>query len=76
MVHASVAALNQYDGDPDFDRVMNNIEAAQEEGDINFEVDLMGLDEDMVSVIMEALYHMGYEVDNTTHNDYLMVKYE
>lgn len=75
MVHASIAALNRHVGDPEFDRIMSHINAAQEEGDTSFDLDVMGLDEYMIGDLITALDYMGYYVKNDNEH-LLLVTYE
>jgi len=76
MINASVAKLNQYIGDTVFDRVMEEIDAAQEEGLSYFEVDVHNLDMNLKLDIVLALNEMGYEVELNDDAMILEVQYD
>lgn len=63
IVNAQVAKLNAYMSDPAFVSVMNQIDAATEEGEQDFELDLDRLEQQAVLDLMNALEAMGYDVD-------------
>lgn len=57
---AAVVKLNQYVGNEQFQRMMEEIEAAQLEGLSEFEVDVKLLAEDEISDVIMALDVCGY----------------
>jgi hypothetical protein len=67
MIPAVVSKLNMYTGDPVYDRVMEEINAAQEEGLESFDLEVDKLDDEIRMDLLEALDVMGYQV--TYDND-------
>jgi hypothetical protein len=63
IIHAGVAKLYRYQGNPEFDKVMHLIDAAISEGLEGFEVDVIHLGEEITQDLCAALDVMGYEVD-------------
>ncbi len=72
ILHAKVAKLHKYLGDPGFDRIMAHIEAANDEGLESYELEVQRLDDEIKFSVIEALEAMGYDVeyypeDETVH---------
>ncbi len=76
MISAAVAKLNIHVGDPGYDRIVEEINAAQEEGLGHFEVDVNGLDPDIRLDVVRALFDLGYSVDYNSDEELLEVEYE
>jgi molybdenum cofactor biosynthesis enzyme MoaA len=75
MIIAAVAKLNQY-SDTNFQAVMDQISAAQEEGLSDFELDVRLLDDDEIQDLVIALECVGYTA-NFNHEAWLIeVQYE
>lgn len=62
ILHASLAKLNRYNGDQAFDRVIREIQAANEEGLDSYDVEIDNLDPNITLSIVVALENMGYNV--------------
>lgn len=75
MKHAAVAKLNQYYGDTYCEQVLLQIDAAQEEGDTSFEVDISRVDHEFVMDLKMALEALGYTY-SAEGDSYLEVFYE
>jgi hypothetical protein len=75
MTLASVAKLNSHIGDPVFDDLMTEIDAAQLEGD-QFELNVDRLDHTIRMDIIVALEDLGYIVDYDSGEESLVVSYE
>ncbi len=73
LVHAVVARLNRYSGDSAFENVMQEIQAANEEGLSDYEVDVNRLDSTCRMDIVVALEEMGYVVSYTAGDETLYV---
>lgn len=76
LLPAAVARLNQYTHFEHFQKVIDQITAAQEEGLSEFDVDVKVLDEDEISDLVLALDVLGY---TTVFNDdtwMIEIKYE
>ncbi len=76
MIPAAVSKLNIHIGDPVFDRIMEEIDAAQEEGLISMEVDVNRLDAGIRIDLMIALEFLGYDVGYSEDEELLEVWYE
>lgn len=62
IIHASVAKLYRHIGNPEFEKTMALISAANEEGLDTYEFDIDRLDKSIYMEILEAMDQMGYEV--------------
>lgn len=62
ITHAKVAKLNRYLDEMSFSIVLNQIDAAINEGLDSFELELDKLDDDARISLIEALEVMGYDV--------------
>ncbi len=69
LVHAKVAKLQKHLGDPSFDRVLAEIEAANNEGLEYFELEVHRLSDDARLDLLAALEALEYTV--TTDSGYL-----
>ena len=76
MILASVAKLNLHIGDPDYERVMEEINAAQEEGLQSFDIECHRLETSIVFDISRALADCGYLVDFDEHVGILEISYD
>lgn len=57
---AQLAKLNQYDYDPNFQNAIDQITASQDEGVMEFDVDVQLLDDDEINDLTLALLAVGY----------------
>lgn len=76
MMPASVSKLNIHIGDPIFDRLMEEFNAAQEEGLIGIDLDVRRLDDEIRLDFMVALEDLGYEVGYSQDEEILEIWYE
>ncbi len=76
MILASVAKLNIHRGDPVFDRAMEEINAAQEEGVQFFNIDAHRLDTEICMDIVVALTDLGYVVEYVPDEELIEVVIE
>ncbi len=76
MISAAAAKLNLHVGDPGYDRIIEEINAAQDEGLGHFEIDVNGLDADIRLDVVRALFDVGYSVDYNSDEELLEVVYE
>ncbi len=76
MINASVAKLNLHVGDPSYDRVIEEINAAQEEGLQSFDIDVHTLETSIIFDLSRALSDMGYLVDHNHDADTLEITYD
>lgn len=63
IVHAKIAKLHKFLGEPAFDRIMAHIEAANDEGMEAYELEVQRLDDDARFAVIDALEAMGYDVE-------------
>lgn len=75
MILAAVAKLNQY-SDPNFQALMDQISAAQDEGLSDFELDVRLLDDEEIQDLMIALDSLGYTAEFNYDEFLITVKYE
>lgn len=73
MVNASVAKLNQYSGDPAFERIREDFIAAQEDGAEHMELDTKNLEDEIRMDFMHALLTLGYDVGYSSEEQLLEV---
>jgi subtilisin-like proprotein convertase family protein len=73
---AELAKLNQYVDDQNFQNVIDQITAAQDEGITDFEVDVNLLDDDEISDLNIALLSVGYMSYYDKDAAILAVRYE
>lgn len=71
---AAVAKLNQYT-DQNFQNVMDQLKAAQDEGLSDFDLDVLLLDEDEISDLVLALDVSGYTAEFNQDTFSIEVKY-
>lgn len=76
MMLASVSKLNIHIGDPVFDRLMEEFNAAQEEGLISLDLDVKRLDDEIRLDFMVALEDLGYEVGYSQDEEVLEIWHE
>lgn len=76
MIPAAVAKLNMYIGDPVYDRISEEFEAAQEEGLQSVELDVRNLEPEIRMDFVRALFAIGYEVEYNEDEDTLEIVYE
>lgn len=73
---AAVARLNQYISDQQFQNVVDQIKASQDEGVSDFDVDVRLLGEDEIQDLILALDTCGYTVIFNDDAFMLEIKYE
>lgn len=76
MLLAAVSKLKIHNGDPVFDRLMNELEASQEEGLLYMELDVNNLPDDIRIDLVCAMEALGYEVGYSEEEQILEVWYE
>lgn len=76
MILASVAKLNIHVGDPSFERIMEEIDAAQAEGLQSFEIEVHRMETSIVLDVSRALNDLGYIVDYDPDIGILEVQYD
>lgn len=73
IVPAVVAKLNRYVGDSAFERVMRDIESANDEGLADYEVEVDTLEYNCKMDIVVAMEDLGYSVTYTPGDETLYV---
>ncbi len=73
MILASVSKLNIHAGDPVYDRIRNDIEAAQEDGAQYFLLDAHRLDVEIRMDLIVALTDLGYDAEYDADADNIEV---
>ena len=76
IVHTSIAKLYKHLHEPEFSRLMRQIEAAQEEGLDSYELDVHPLDDDMRLDLLAALETTGHDVIYDTEREMFEVAAE
>lgn len=76
MIPAAVSKLNNYIGDPAYDRLREEFDAAQEEGVLDLEFDVSRLDNEIRLDFMAALVDLGYDVGYSADDEILEVWFE
>ena len=76
MIPAAVSKLNIYIGDPIFDRISEEFDAAQEEGLLSLELDVHNLEDEIRLDFMTALTVLGYEVGYSSEEELLEIWFE
>lgn len=73
---AELARLNQFTHDPNFQNCVDQITAAQDEGVMEFDVDVNLLDEEEISALTLALLAVGYTAHHNQDAGTIDVMYE
>jgi hypothetical protein len=73
MILATVSRLNNYIGDTAYDRLREEFDAAQEEGQTDMELDVSRLEDEIRLDFMSALMELGYEVGYSSDEEILEV---
>lgn len=76
MMLASVSKLYIHSGDPVYDRIIEEIKAAQEEGLLSLDLDVMGLDDEIRMDLQTALTDLGYMAHYNPNEEMLEISYE
>lgn len=75
-VHGAVAKLQQYVDEPYFQRAIDEIKAAQEEGQDNFSIEVQHLTDDEIMDLSSALEALGYATLFDNDGYVLNISYE
>lgn len=73
---AAQAKLNVYTGDTHFQNALDQITASQDEGVMDFDVDVQFLDDDQIQDLVLALYDSGYTANFNVDAYTIDVKYD
>lgn len=76
MLLASVSKLNIHLGDPVYDRLIEEFNAAQEEGLLSLDLDINGLDDEIRMDLQIALSDLGYRAFYNANEEMLEISYE
>lgn len=72
---AAVAKLNKYIGDPAYDRVINEISAANQDGLEYYQLDVNSLSSSIKEDLIVALEIQGYNVDYDQESEVIDVSH-